>query len=70
MFHSFRNDMIGLSKMLLFWQSIEELKVLEQQGLESTSVDRLAWVIFKTFIAEGLSEIKLHLRSTKNPKCL
>ena len=45
--------MYGLANMLLFWQSVEELKLLESKGVEDAVRDRITWAIFKAFIADG-----------------
>ena len=48
-----RNGMRGLAGMLLFWQAVEELKLVEYRQVEPAVRDRLAWTVYKTFLHEG-----------------
>lgn len=45
--------MRGLACMLLFWQAVEELKLVECRRVEVAVRDRLAWTVYKTFLHEG-----------------
>lgn len=47
--------MHGLARMLLFWQAVEELRLVEYRQVEATVRDRLAWTLYKTFLHEGAS---------------
>ena len=45
--------MRGLACMLLFWQAVEELRLVEYRQAEPSVRDRLAWSVYKTFLHEG-----------------
>ena len=51
--------MHGLARMLLFWQAVEELRLVEYRQGEATVRDRLAWTLYKTFLHEGASILNL-----------